>query len=409
MKRMISSAVAAAAFASVPAQAQDKQAFPQIEHGRYLAVLGDCAGCHTAPGGKDLAGGLPIDTPFGKIVAPNITPDMATGIGAMSDDEFVAALQNGRGKGGRRLYPAMPYPYYTKMTRDEILAIRAYLSTVQPVNNPVVADQLPFPLNQRAVMIAWNELNFTPGRFTPDPKKSDMWNRGYYLVSGPGHCGACHTPKGILGGDKMKRAYEGTTLSGWFAPALTRDARYGLAAWSVADVARYLKTGANQWTLASGPMADVIRASTRHMTEGDLTAIATYLKDHGETKPAKEKPLSAKSAAMKAGAAIYKDNCAPCHRDDGMGSPELFPRLAGSAMVQSRDATTLSHVVLAGARAVATPGAVTAPAMPSFAWRLSDKEVADLLTYVRNQWGNAASAVSPSKIAEDRKGLMSSN
>ncbi len=409
MRAILSSAALATALATSPALSQNPQDFSQIERGRYLSILGDCAGCHTAPGGKPMAGGLAIGTPFGKIIAPNITPDVDTGIGAMSDDQFVAALQEGRGKGGQRLYPAMPYIYYTKMSREDILAIRAYLNSLQPVVNAVVADQLPFPLDQRAVMIVWNTLNFTPGRFRPVEGKSAEWNRGYFIVEGPGHCGACHTPKGILGGDKTKRLYEGAALSGWFAPALTPDARSGLAAWSVEDIATYLKTGANKWTLASGPMADVITASTKHMRDDDLRAIATYLKDHG--KPARDtaKPLAGNGAAMKAGAAIYKDNCSACHRDDGMGAPGLFPRLAGSANVQSRDVTTLARVVLAGTRAVSTDAAPTAPAMPSFSWRLTDGEVANLLTYIRNGWGNAASAVSASGIAGHRKQLASPN
>lgn len=407
MKRMLSTALVAAALGASPAFAQDPQSFSQIERGRYLSILGDCAGCHTAPGGKPMAGGLAIDTPFGKIIAPNITADVETGVGAMSDDQFVAALQEGRGRNGQRLYPAMPYIYYTKMSRDDILAIRAYLASLQPVKNAVVSDQLPFPLDQRAVMIVWNTLNFTPGRFKPVEGKSDVWNRGYYLVEGPGHCGACHTPKGMLGGDKTKRLYEGALLSGWFAPALTPDARFGLAAWSVDDIAKYLKTGANSWTLASGPMADVIAASTQHMRDDDLKAIATYLKDHGAAEADTAKPLPADSAAMKTGGALYKDNCAPCHRDDGMGAAGLFPRLAGGAIAQSRDVATMARVVLAGERAMATDAAPTAPAMPSFAWRLTDEETANLLTYVRNQWGNAASAVSPSQIAEIRKQLSS--
>lgn len=404
MKNALSGALFATIVMASAASAQNPQAFSQIERGRYLAILGDCTGCHTAPGGKSFAGGLPIVTPFGKILAPNITPD-STGIGGMSDDEFVSALQDGRGRGGRRLYPAMPYTYYTKMNRDDILAIRAYLATVPPVNNPVVADQLPFPLDQRAVMIVWNGLNFTPGRFKPNPQKSAAWNRGAYIVEGPAHCGACHTPKGILGGDKSRRMYDGTSLQGWYAPSLNDEARSGLAAWSIEDITQYLKTGANNWTLASGPMADAVRASTSHMRDDDLLAIATYLKDRGGTVNRTARPIAAGTTGMRLGAAIYKDNCAACHRDNGMGIAGLFPRLAGSASVQSREITTLAHVVLAGARAVATDAAPTAPAMPSFAWRLNDAEIANLLTYLRNSWGNAASAVTSRQIREQRKAL----
>ena len=194
--------------------AQDSQSFDRIERGRYLAVLGDCAGCHTAPGGASFAGGVALKTPFGLLVAPNITPDSATGIGSMTDREFLAALHEGRGHDGKRLYPAMPYTAYTKMTDDDVLAIRAYLGTVAPVTNWVTSNQLPFPLNIRLSMVFWNAFNFTPGRYQPDPKKSAEWNRGGYIVEGPAHCGTCHTPKTALGGDKNQCGVDRNDASG---------------------------------------------------------------------------------------------------------------------------------------------------------------------------------------------------
>ena len=184
----------------------DKQDFKQIEHGHYLAVVGDCAACHTLPGsGHDFAGGRAIETPFGNLLAPNITPDPLTGIGAWTDDEFVNALTKGTGRHGERLYPAMPYTYYTKLNRDDALAIRAYLNTVPAVQNSVKSNQLPFPLNIRTGMMAWDELFFTQGSFKPDPNKSAEWNRGAYLVEGLGHCGMCHTPKNFLGACRAMR------------------------------------------------------------------------------------------------------------------------------------------------------------------------------------------------------------
>jgi mono/diheme cytochrome c family protein len=181
----------------------DKQDFDQIEHGHYLAIVGDCAACHTLPGsGHDLAGGRPIETPFGELVAPNITPDPQTGIGAWTDDEFVDAMTKGTGRGGAHLYPAMPYTYYTKVTRNDALAIRAYLNALPAVHNEVNPDQLPFPLDIRISMTGWNAMFFKPGAFEPNTTKSPAWNRGAYLTEGLGHCGLCHTPKNILGGDK---------------------------------------------------------------------------------------------------------------------------------------------------------------------------------------------------------------
>jgi mono/diheme cytochrome c family protein len=389
--------------------AQDTQSFDRVERGRYLTVLGDCAGCHTAPGGAPFAGGVALRTPFGILVAPNITPDRDTGIGDMSDAEFLAALHEGRGHDGKRLYPAMPYPAYTKMTDDDVLAMRAYLATVSPVSNRVISNQLPFPLNIRLSMAFWNGLNFTSGRYQPDPQKSPAWNRGAYIVEGPGHCGTCHTPKTFLGGDKNSVALSGATLQGWFAPDITNDPRKGVGAWSKDDLAQYLKSGANQWTLASGPMGEAVSHSTSQMNDDDILAIATYLKESGEGDPGnRPQPVAVNDHAMRAGAAIYKDSCAACHKDSGEGEMHLFPRLAGSASVQSDDPTTLTRLVLHGARAVSTAGAPTAPAMPAFDWRLDDAQVAAVLTYIRNNWGNAAAAVSAGDVADQRSSLAKS-
>lgn len=400
---LILSAVLSLSFASVAVAQEDPKGFDRVEKGRYLAVLSDCAACHTTPGGKPFAGGLALDTPFGKIVAPNITPDAATGIGNMSDDDFVAALQEGRGHHGKRLYPAMPYPAYTKMSRDDILAMRSYFRTVEPVNNAVESNQLPFPFNIRLAMAFWNWLNFTPGRFQPNPQKSDEWNRGAYLVEGPAHCGTCHTPKSMLGADKASAALTGASLQGWFAPDITANAHKGIGAWSKEDLVAYLKTGANSHTMASGPMAEAVSHSTSQMSDADLNAIATYLKDTKPSDGAKPQPVAANDKVMVAGAAIYKDSCAVCHKDSGTGEAHLFPKLAGSAIVQSDDPTTLAHVVLTGAQAAATAGAVTGPAMPAFDWRLNDAQVAAVLTYIRNSWGNAAAPVAASAVAEQRK------
>jgi mono/diheme cytochrome c family protein len=399
---LILSAVLSLSFASVAVAQEDPKGFDRVEKGRYLSVLGDCAGCHTPKGGKPFAGGLALDTPFGKLVAPNITPDRDTGIGNMSDDEFVAALREGRGHEGKRLYPAMPYPAYTKMSRDDILAMRSYFRTIEPVNNAVESNQLPFPFNIRLALVFWNWLNFTPGRFQPNPQKSDEWNRGAYLVEGPAHCGTCHTPKTTLGGDKTSVALTGASLQGWFAPDITANNHKGIGAWSKDDLVIYLKTGANQHTLASGPMAEAITNSTSQMSDEDLRAIATYLKDTKPSDGAKPQALAADDKVMRAGAAIYKDSCAACHKDNGSGELHLFPKLAGSAIVQSDDPTTLAHVVLTGAQAAATAGAVTGPAMPAFDWRLKDEQVAAVLTYIRNTWGNAAAPVPASAVASQR-------
>jgi mono/diheme cytochrome c family protein len=404
MRSLVAAAVVAVTLTGA-ALAQDTQSFDRIERGHYLATLGDCEACHTKPGGAAFAGGLALQTPFGIIVAPNITPDRETGIGDWTEQEFAAALQEGRGHNGTRLYPAMPYPAYTKLSEEDVRDLRAYFATVAPVSNKVIVNQLPFPLNIRFAMVFWNWLNFTPGRYQPDPNKSAEWNRGAYLVEGAAHCGTCHTPKTALGADKTTVALQGATLQGWFAPDITGDAHTGIGGWSKDDLVQYLKTGGNNFTLASGPMADAVSHSTSKMTDGDIAAIATYLKDGSAAGTSKPAPVAAADPAMRAGAAIYKDSCAACHRDSGQGEPGLFPRLAGSALVQSEDPTTLARIVLQGTRAVSTADKPTAPAMPAFDWRLSDAQVAAVLTYIRNSWGNAAAAVDAGAIANRRSAL----
>ena len=387
----------------------NNQSFDRIERGRYLAILADCTACHTAPGGQPFAGGLVLKTPFGDLAAPNITPDSETGIGNWTDDEFVASMHDGRGRGGIRLFPAMPYPAYTKMTRDDVLAIRSYLATITAVRNAVIANQLPFPLSIRTNILFWNLLNFTQGRFQPNTQKSAEWNRGAYIVQGAAHCGTCHTPKTILGGDKVGAPLAGATLQGWFAPNITADPRKGIGNWSQDDIVQYLKTGANSWTLASGPMAEAVVHSTSNMTDEDLAAIAVYLKDSGIAWSAsKTAPVTSDSGIMRAGSAIYKDSCAACHKDSGAGESDLFPRLAGSGLVQSDDATTLIRIVLQGSRAVSTSSKPTAPAMPALDWRLNDAQVASVLTYIRNSWGNAAAPVAARAVANLRSALASS-
>ncbi|MBV9786115.1 MAG: cytochrome c [Acidisphaera sp.] len=385
--------------------AQDKQNFTIIERGRYLALLGDCAACHTEPGsGQAFAGGRPIETPFGTVLAPNITPDRDTGIGAWTDDEFVDALQKGVGRGGVHLYPAMPYTYYTRATREDVLAIRAYLATVAPVRHAVVSNQLPFPFDIRASMLAWNRLFFSPGRLAPTPAKSAEWNRGAYLVEGLAHCGMCHTPKNFLGGDETSQHLKGNVVQGWYAPDITDDARRGLGGWSVDDIVAYLRSGHNRIAAASGPMAEEVTRSSAQMDESDLRAIAVYLKDQpgGEEHAA---PLAVDDARMRTGSAIYADECSACHTPNGGGIAGLFPALNGAPAVQSADPTSLIRVVLQGAQSAATPAAPTGPAMPQFAWLLDNAKVASVITYIRNAWGNAAPPVSIERVAAERHRL----
>lgn len=279
-----------------------------LARGHYLATLGDCEACHTdrSRNGAPYAGGVTVETPFGNIIAPNITPDRATGIGAWSDEEFDGAVRRGIRPNGAHLYPAMPYPFYAKMKKDDVTAIRAYLNTIKPVDNAVVSNQLPFPFNIRRLMWAWNLLYFSPGVYADDRTKSAEWNRGAFFVEGPGHCGACHTPKTWFGGDETSRALRGATLQGWFASDITGDPDRGLGRWSIDDIVRYLKTGHNRFSAATGSMADTVSNSTSKLSREDLTAIAVYLKGvaHDEDKGT---ALAADDPRMRAGQAIYVD------------------------------------------------------------------------------------------------------
>ncbi len=399
---LVSAAVPA--ILAVPARADD-QDFAVIERGRYVATAADCVACHSVPGGKPYAGGTALQTPFGTLVAPNITPDRETGIGNWTEEDLRSTLREGIGRGGKRLYPAMPYPAYTRMTDDDIHALWAYLRTLPPVSNAVEANQLPFPFNIRLLMAGWNLLNFEPENFKPDPQKSAEWNRGAYLVQALGHCGTCHTPKTMLGADDTDHALQGANLQAWYAPSITSDSRRGIGGWTADQLVAYLKTGVNHQSLASGPMAEEIQNSSSKMTDADLNAIATYLLDRKPPERKAPAALAAGDARMKTGGAVYTDSCMACHGGDGKGQTFLFPTLAGSGVVQADDPATLIRLVLDGSRAVATGSRPTGPAMPPLGWRLTDEQVAAVVTYIRNSWSNAAPPVSADDVARMRKAL----
>jgi mono/diheme cytochrome c family protein len=338
------------------------------------------------------------------IYSTNLTSDAATGIGRMSPAAFYAALHDGVGPRGGQLYPAMPYTHYSRMTRADSDAILAFLKTTPPASARRPANRLPFPLNQRVLVRGWKMLFFRPGTFRADPAKSAEWNRGAYLVTGPGHCGGCHTPLNWLGAEVSGRAFKGGKLDNWVAPDLTGSARTGLAAWSRGDVVEYLKTGRNIHANAGGVMAQVVSLSTSLMADGDLEAMAVYLKDL-PAQGAPSRSCAPPVESLQRGAAIYSDACAGCHLSDAGGQARTFPPLAGNAVVQQADPTGLTHLILAGVRTAPTATRPTPLAMPSFAWKLDDRQVADVETYLRNSWGNRAPAVTPKSVADMRRRL----
>jgi mono/diheme cytochrome c family protein len=388
--------------ATAVGQAQVEPSAETIARGKALTEAADCASCHTADPLKPFAGGKRIETPFGAIYSPNLTPDRDTGIGAWSDQEFYRALRYGEDPDGSRYYPAFPYPNFTKLIRDDILAIRAYLATLTPFRNTPPEPQLRWPLNYRVLMRVWNFLFFRPGIFEPDQQKSPEWNRGGYLVEGAAHCGACHTPKNRFGADKRGRAFGGGLVQGWFAPRLDGAERGGLKSWSADDIVEYLSSGRNGKSHADGLMAEVVVNSTSKMSDADVRAIAVYLKGlpAGAPEPAVTPPPQ---ADMTAGQAIYAHACIACHEADGSGAPRIYPPLPGNANLQSADPASTLRIILDGAQTVVTPRAPNTGSMPAYAGQLSDREIADVTNYIRNSWGNAAPFVTPAQVAKARR------
>lgn len=376
-----------------------------IERGRYLALAGNCMACHTSRGGKALAGGTPIPTPFGTVYGPNITPDPDTGIGAWTADDFWQALHNGKSRDGTLLYPAFPYTEYTRVTRSDSDALFAYLRSVAPVRQPNRPHDLDFPYDQRALLAAWRALYFKPGVQEPDPGQSVEWNRGRYLVEGLGHCAACHTPRNGLGATRASAPLAGGTIPmlDWYAPPLTNDIESGMGRWSAQDIATLLKTGISAHSTVSGPMAEVVLGSTQHLTDDDALAIGVYIKSLPATPPASEvRQAGATPAALELGGKIYRQQCAQCHQSDGKGSGAAWPALAGNSTVTAPSPVNVIRMVLDGGYAPATAANPRPHGMPPFGQVLNDNDIAMLVTYIRNSWGNQAGGVTALEVKRAR-------
>lgn len=373
-----------------------------IERGRYVAIASDCTACHTKPESKlPLAGGYSISTPFGGIYASNITPDSETGIGNWTERDFFRAVRHGKGKEGEHLYPAMPYNAYVKLTDQDMHDLWMYLRSVKPIHYQVPETNLGFPYNIRLAMMGWNLLFFRNEGFQVNNSKSAEWNRGAYLVEGPEHCAACHTAKNLIGGDSSDYL-QGGNLGEWHAPDITPNPHVGIGRWSEQQVMDYLKLGSNHVAVASGPMAEAVTNSTQHLTEADLRAIAVYLKQVPASTATLPQPLSMDNAQMKMGEHVYSANCTACHNSDGKGIPNLAASLANNPGLLADDASSIITTVLQGGRGAVTAGNPTSGAMPSFAWKLSDEQVAAVATYLRNRWGNAAKPVTSDEVADKR-------
>lgn len=410
---LVAAALVAIGFLAVAqALSARESSHAELERGRYLTEAGDCAACHTAQDGQPFAGGRAVPTPFGTIYSTNITPDGPTGIGNWTSDDFYRAMHEGVAPGGENLYPAFPYPWYTKLSRADVDAIRSYLATRAPVRQPNRPSELPWPFSMRNVMTAWNALYFKPGTYRSNPQKSAQWNLGAYLVQGLGHCGACHSPKNFAGAPKRAKAFQGGYGEHWYAPSLGADLRDGLGEWTVDDIVSYLKTGTNRRAAAFGPMAEVVHDSTQYLNDDDLRAIAVYLKDlppHEKAPanaPATQNASNADKQRIASGRGIYIDDCAGCHMEGGQGIAGVFPPLKRNNVVQSSDPETVVHIILSGQKAAVTEENPTGLAMPAFDWKLSDGQIADLVTYLRSAWGNKGDAIDANKVADTRKTLV---
>jgi mono/diheme cytochrome c family protein len=394
-----------------------------IERGRYLAVAGDCTACHTAPGGQAFAGGLPLGSPVGTIYSTNITPDKKTGIGTYTLDDFDRAVRHGIDQDGGTLYPAMPYPSYARLTDADVTALYDYfMQAVAPVVAEEHENGIPWPLSIHWPLAVWrklfaSEIESNRSAFDASRYSDAETARGAYLVQGLGHCGSCHTPRSVtfkekaLDDSSTQFLAGGQVIDGWVAVNLRGNAADGLGSWSQQDIVATLRSGRNDAHAVVGqPMNDVVVHSTQLMSDADLNAVAKYLKTlspaAADGSGFKADPASAKALAagheLNRGAEVYVDNCAACHRSNGEGSAKVLPAIAGNPSVLAPDPSSLIRLVLAGS---SLPGTATAPSalgMPGFAWRLSNDEVAQLLTFIRSSWGNQAPAVSAGAVGKVR-------
>ncbi len=379
-----------------------------VERGRYLAAAGNCTTCHTAPGGAAYAGGVAFETDFGVIYSTNITSDAEQGIGAWTQEQFNRAMHEGLSADGTRLYPAFPYPSFTKVTTDDLADLFAYLKTVAPSAAVAPANDLGFPFNQRALLGIWNALFFSAERYAPDDAQSAEWNRGAYLVQGIGHCGTCHTPRNFLGGLQQDAALSGGTYLDEVEPGVKRPwsasnltaAPDGLASWSVDEIAQYLKTGHSARAGTFGPMNDVITASTGRLSDADVRAMAVYLASLPPIERAPTHDMSAED--YRAGELVYTIHCGTCHLPTGLGDPTLGPPLAGSPVVQAEDPASLINSIIYGATVPAPAPAHAWETMEAFGDKLDDDEIALLSSYMRSSWGNRGGPVSEADVARQR-------
>jgi mono/diheme cytochrome c family protein len=387
----------------------EKAGADAVARGQYLVRAGGCAGCHTLRDGPAYAGGRPIPTPFGTLYSSNITPDLETGIGKWSADDFWRALHEGVSRDGSLLYPAFPYTNYTKVRRRDADAMYAYLRTLPAVARPSLPPEMRFPYDKRSLLTGWRALYFKPGIYEDDPKQSLEWNRGAYLVQGLGHCGACHAARNAWGAVKQEEPIAGGLIPmlNWYAPSLTSSRETGLGDWEVDHVVDLLKTGVSARGAVFGPMSEVVRDSLQYLTATDIAAMTVYLKsqreeDAPDAHTGIQVPVLLQEAMMKRGALVYADRCADCHQKGGEGVARIYPPLMNNEAILMPNPVNAIRVALNGGFPPSTQGNPRPYGMPPFAHVLDDQDIASVVTYIRGSWGNHAPPVSPVEVAGAR-------
>jgi mono/diheme cytochrome c family protein len=397
-----------------------------VAQGDYLAKASDCTACHTAPGGKAFAGGLAIASPVGTIYSSNITPSKTDGIGLYTRDEFAAALRKGVRRDGANLYPAMPYTAYAVLSDPDIDALYAYfMKGVAPVDVAAPKTSLPFPMNIRLSMMAWNLIFLRDSGFQPDTAQSAAWNRGRYLVEGAAHCSTCHTPRGFLMEERSGLAFSGGQVGAWYAPNITPEKSGGIGSWSKPTLVGYLRDGVAPGARAAGTMGEAIEHSFQYLTPSDLDAVATYIETvpavenakpvdrFGEGKPGSEL-ASTRGAVIDAttqGSVLFQGNCASCHAPLGQGGTDgYFPSLFHNSTTGASNSNLVATILYGVNRTTAQGQAF----MPGFGGaktdsnQLSDHEIALVATYVRAEYGGSGAAVTDTDVATVRQGGPSS-
>ena len=408
--KTLSCGSASAAFNTTGGAVAQKPLSPQATQGAYLARIGNCESCHTAVGGTPYAGQRPIETPFGIAYSSNLTPDKTTGLGQWRSDDFWQAMHHGKSSDGRLLSPAFPYTSYTTMTRADADALFAYLQSLPATHQPKHDHQMRWPFGTQAALFAWRSLFFAPKSFQADTAQSVEWNRGAYLVKGLGHCGECHTPRNRLGATQPAQALSGglTPMQNWLAPSLLDISAAGTDSTRLSDTLALLKAGQSSRGTATGPMALVIQGGTQHLSEPDLQAMGVYLQsltqagqdarteDATNTKRVGSAKLPA--AALTRAASLYHNHCAACHGQQGQGVAGAYPALAHNRAVVMPNASNLIQTALYGGFAPVTAANPKPFGMPPFMLMLSDADIALVLSYVRQAWGNQAALVTESDV-----------